>query len=400
MLYTHPGVAFGDILKREFESPKWTEAYVAVAWIRKSGITQLAPSINQFLTNSGKLKIIVGIDLGNTSIEGLEGLIYLATLGKMEVFVYFNEAASVFHPKFYAYANDTHAHLLIGSNNITQSGLYTNCEAAWGIDLARLGADFKAAMTVFNNWADLKSGLCKKLTPALLKKLVKSNYVESEATIQSRNAKISSVGGVKRTPLFALKPPKPAPKVANIIPASLLCPPVTAAKSAAVVAPAPPTILPAALPANAFWFEAGKLTSGSRNQLDLSRVTENGNIPGSISLFGLTGTLAERGTKLTIRYQGIDYSNNTVTYPMTAEGKTNGTWRLQMNGLANNGKKLTSACAAFVGKNIVFNKLKKNHFEIIAVLPGTQLPALIANSSVSDRNRKNSHGVGRSFGVI
>lgn len=77
--------------------------------------------------NNTVLRLTVGIDLGETSREVLEELV----AWDCEVFVYHNPIVrATFHPKVYLFENYQSAMLFIGSNNLTDGGLYTNYEAA------------------------------------------------------------------------------------------------------------------------------------------------------------------------------------------------------------------------------------------------------------------------------
>jgi hypothetical protein len=71
MLIVQPDNPIGEQLKEEFHSGRWTHAWIAVAWVRKSGIDQLLQSIAAFLSRSGVLRITSGVDLGHTTREGL-----------------------------------------------------------------------------------------------------------------------------------------------------------------------------------------------------------------------------------------------------------------------------------------------------------------------------------------
>lgn len=73
------------------------------------------------------LRLTVGIDLGGTSRDVLEELLHW----NCEVFVYHNPISrSTFHPKVYLLERESDATLFIGSNNLTDGGMFTNYEAA------------------------------------------------------------------------------------------------------------------------------------------------------------------------------------------------------------------------------------------------------------------------------
>src|SRR5208337_4497603 len=134
VLYNQPlALRFGTELLRHID-PVWDQLDIAVAWVRASGMDYLSGRFANFLRHGGALSIIVGIDLENTTREGLQALLDLEQYGACETFVYHNEADSVFHPKLYLWRNEEEARLIVGSNNITQSGLYINVEAGLQVD--------------------------------------------------------------------------------------------------------------------------------------------------------------------------------------------------------------------------------------------------------------------------
>ena len=84
----------------------WDQLDIAVAWVRASGMVYLADRFANFLRHGGALSVIVGIDLENTTREGLQALLDLEQYGTCETYVYHNEANSVFHPKLYLWRNE------------------------------------------------------------------------------------------------------------------------------------------------------------------------------------------------------------------------------------------------------------------------------------------------------
>jgi len=132
LFYNQPlAIRFGTELLRHVDQideidPFWDTLDIAVAWVRASGMAYLSDRLQNFLQHGGQISIIVGIDLHNTTREGLQALLELERHGQSETFVYHNEAGSIFHPKLYLFRNEEEARLIVGSNNITESGLYVN----------------------------------------------------------------------------------------------------------------------------------------------------------------------------------------------------------------------------------------------------------------------------------
>src|SRR5271166_7168076 len=88
VLYNQPlALRFGTELLRHID-PVWDQLDIAVAWVRASGMDYLSGRFANFLRHGGALSIIVGIDLENTTREGLQALLDLEQYGACETFVY------------------------------------------------------------------------------------------------------------------------------------------------------------------------------------------------------------------------------------------------------------------------------------------------------------------------
>lgn len=190
MFYNQPlAIRFGTELLKQIQEVKGIETYwdsldVAVAWVRASGVSHLEDSLVKFLKSGGHLRFIVGIDLHNTSFEGLKALVKLEEHGTSETFVYHNEAGSVFHPKVYLFRNVEEARLIVGSNNMTASGLYSNVEAGLQLDTALSDDVIESALDAMASWRDTSSGFALKLDKPLLSKLLDNGYIKKEANIR------------------------------------------------------------------------------------------------------------------------------------------------------------------------------------------------------------------------
>lgn len=320
----------------------------------------------------------------------------------------------LFHPKaFHIRRNDGSQAAYVGSANLTREGLALNIEAAISLD-TRDGdnaTEVSKIAEAIDSWftvpprpgftlidrLDVIEQLTQKgiLGNTLAPKTI-GNGIASD-TLQAKLARLSNLPTVS---IPASIGPESTddfdkssfPKMAT-----------TTAVNPVQGAPLPSTLGPSQNPSlqiynnkDAFWIETGALTGGSSNQLDLSMVTKHGKIPGSISLFGVNGSATGSVTSVIIRYQNVDYANNEIKFPVTATGDSNGTWRLQLKGSDPNGKKLTSFCANFVQKILLFTPIAPNHYEISLVSPRADLPAFKVSSLVWDCNR----GGGRHFGRI
>jgi HKD family nuclease len=228
MVYNQPvGHRFGTALQEFFDEGEWTRADIAVAWVRRSGTQHLLPSFRDFLHEGGTLRLIVGIDIENTSQEALQDLLCLTADGTAHLFVYHNEASVTFHPKVYLFRNDQSARLVIGSNNLTQAGLFTNTEAGLQVDAGLRHPVIVEALTALDSWCDTSEDLVKELDAGFLNALVAEGYLLPETVLRrrrrqsERQARAQRLAQGARRKLFGRK---------------------------AVVAPPPPTGAPATLP--------------------------------------------------------------------------------------------------------------------------------------------------------
>ena len=197
----HPGVGI---------APYWDSLDIAVAWVRETGVAHLQTSFERFLAHGGSLKMIVGIDLKNTTQEGLQALLDLETFGACETFVYHNEAGSVFHPKVYLFRNSDEARLIVGSNNLTSAGLFSNVEAGLQLDTQLSDQVIGDAMDAMVSWRDLATNLVHRLDGPFLTRLVDEGYVPTEAAVRREMSRTSAkrAKGAKLFGSRSYSPPK------------------------------------------------------------------------------------------------------------------------------------------------------------------------------------------------
>jgi hypothetical protein len=212
---------FGIELADQFANETWTRFDAAVAWVRRSGIRHLMPALTDFLQREGHARFVVGIDIENTSKEGLEALLSLKNHGNIEVFVHHNEHQSVtFHPKVYLFSGDDHARLIIGSNNLTESGLFTNTEAGLEVEAAATDPVIVDMRAAIDAWCSPVDNMARELDTALLTQLEQGGYVASEDTLnrrrndaRRRSGRTGGTGTAATLPIFGSKavvaPPPP-----------------------------------------------------------------------------------------------------------------------------------------------------------------------------------------------
>lgn len=219
MFYSQPlSTRFGTNLIDILQTGIWNSLDIAVAWVRASGIAHLEPALTGFLKAGRAVRITVGVDLDNTTKEGLANLLALQQHGAMSIFVHHNEAGTIFHPKLYLFQNATHAKLIVGSNNITEAGLYQNTEAGLELELDIENPIIVSAKNALDAWRDTTSGIARQLDAAFLDDLVSNGYVTDEASLKAEMAsrrKASKTKSKAAKKLFksvtVTPPPKPTP---------------------------------------------------------------------------------------------------------------------------------------------------------------------------------------------
>lgn len=182
----------GDRLKDAFSKQHWTSFRAAIAFVKRSGTRHVAPDLAA-LSQTADIEIIVGIDHGGTSSEGLGDLLK-AISPKGRVIVFHNRLPLTFHPKIYLFRSSSAAELMIGSGNLTEGGLFSNYEAGLHISLDLADSSDAAVLSsveqALDSWADPSSGTALVLDDLLLARLGELGLVPSEAALADR-----AVGG-------------------------------------------------------------------------------------------------------------------------------------------------------------------------------------------------------------
>lgn len=157
---------------------------IIVAWVRPSGLRLINAELTTFRARGGRAEIIVGIDEGGASVEGLQ--MAMDVFDSVEVL--YDPTGGIFHPKIYVARGPAAAFLIVGSNNLTRGGLHFNYEAAHVTTLDLGLAPDAASLGAINDYvARLRAdATCLCLTPELLAQLVSDPrfqiVVESEKT--------------------------------------------------------------------------------------------------------------------------------------------------------------------------------------------------------------------------
>lgn len=180
------GLRLGDWLNDNLGGD-WAEFRAAVAFAKRSGVKHIATRLTDF-AESRRVELIVGVDHGGTSYEGLMGLMD-AVSPNGRVVVFHNQLPHTFHPKVYLFKSADWAEIVVGSGNLTEGGLYTNYEVGVQVRL-ELGSEADRDMLeniegALDGWADAQSGTSMELDDARLESLVQAGLVLQEADMPS-----------------------------------------------------------------------------------------------------------------------------------------------------------------------------------------------------------------------
>ena len=160
--------SIGDVLIR------WLGQYdcfwAMVAWSQVGGLMRLREALETFTRAGGSSRVIVGIDQGIASPEGLE----LTSTMFGEAFVFYDPSGRTFHPKVFWATKGPLCHVLVGSGNLTEGGLANNYEAGVEISLdldQQPDREFYDDILAF--WAGLRADdmPCRPLNQELIAKL-------------------------------------------------------------------------------------------------------------------------------------------------------------------------------------------------------------------------------------
>lgn len=394
-------ITAGNFIIDSLESQNYNTFNAFVAFVSTGGLNNIIDQLLTFREAGGKIKLYLGVNLNATSKEALEKLLE----HEIESYVIYSPNNIIYHPKIYAFTGDVTTRAIIGSSNLTESGLFQNLEASVCIDFEsddENGSEFVADIyDHFNSIINLEHPSCQLLTQEVLEILIESNIVLSEAASRAKTNKINNEYGQKKTKvntrlleLFgkirAKRPPKGFRK--NVVKKELIAEQKT--NEVTVVDETTELV------AGSMWIETGLMTGGSRNILDLSKKGKlNGvNKFGSVSYFGLEPENTNTTKDINVIFGGKNYISNHIFY---AEGNSN--WRIRLNGVTEEGEKITVFSKPSLGQNggfqnkiLLFTKIDDTNFKL-EILEQDEMQRLIENSV--DWARGGS-GNGRAYGII
>jgi HKD family nuclease len=145
---TQPAMAFGKTIKEHLNNHEI--AFIATAYLTEDGIK----AIEQELLNKNTIKILCGVHGCISDLSALNKLISKSN-DKISGRVFLG--SNVFHPKLFLFQSRATATLLVGSSNLTGSGLQSNEEVLMECVGALSSQPIVDALAYFNNLWDTNS---------------------------------------------------------------------------------------------------------------------------------------------------------------------------------------------------------------------------------------------------
>ena len=174
----------GDVINREISDIRCREFRFASAFIRMSGWSRLANSIENLLNRGGRVSGAAGVDNRITSIEALSALKQISQNST----IFYTTSGFIFHPKLYLMSGEDQATAVIGSANLTRNGLFRNIEiaAAMHFDLNQ-----ESDQHVYRSFDGLVSSLLdnsndniQSITDELINTLDTAGIIETETSTE------------------------------------------------------------------------------------------------------------------------------------------------------------------------------------------------------------------------
>lgn len=387
----------GNRLIEYLEGADYHTLNIAVAFAKNSGVLRIKNGLERFMKRGGKVNAYVGIDLGGTSYEALTSLL----LCTCSLNIVHSETGQTFHPKIYQFLGKDKNLIIVGSHNLTAGGLWTNFESSVLISANESNPEEMRLQSgldsYFNDLKSLEGSFMSVGTQDDIENLLQNGYIFKEVAEQVRRAK-RPTEQKKRETFFGKGAPAKLPRIT---------PPTIAA--AMVDSNTPPSLIsiPHSDVGQTIWLETRSMTGGSRNILDLSMkaLVELGDpkgtpfdlddptfMRGGVEFFGLDPATTNQVKNITINFEGIDYTDNTILFP--TGNNPNGTWRLQIKGESSSGRKITDAFRAkgeahYLVKKIVTFTIIQDDYYFMSVFPESALEDFKAASRILARNGSN-----------
>jgi len=175
------GDSVGIVLMNSFSDTEFSKFCCLVAFLSLSGIDGISEAVKSSKQHIKQFRMVVGIDQKGTSKEALEALLGL----DIETSVYYTISNIIFHPKIYLFEGDTKCRIILGSSNLTQTGLCQNIEASFVVDFLRPDKEgenlLKQIYDYFKSFFDSDIENLHKLTQELIEILFEGGIIPDES---------------------------------------------------------------------------------------------------------------------------------------------------------------------------------------------------------------------------
>ena len=332
------GTPAGDVINNALLTTNYKSFAAFVAFVSVDGINQLKESFKQFIDSGGQIRLYVGVDLHGTSKEALE---LLLSLDNVKTYIVYSSNRIIYHPKIYSFEGDNNNMVMVGSSNLTLSGLYQNIEAS--LCITNEGEDEQDKSLIsdiydyYNAILSNDSTYCQPLSQEIINLLCENKIVltSKESRVQFNEQSKQNKTSVSERE--KLKEKFSAVKVGKA---------KTGRKKSVVEHvytkeednEAGTYSQTTSIEEKAMWIETKEMTGGSRNILDLSKKGVRDKIvkPGSVEFFGIDKENYAMEKDIELVYDGKIFRNNTIKY-----APKNSNWRIQIKGEADDGTKMT-----------------------------------------------------------
>lgn len=157
----------------------FNEVTFFTAFLRSKALKELKPFIRKAQNNGAKFTIYAGIDENITSKEALEMLLEL----DIDSYVY-SSKQFIYHPKVYLFEGELRKRVIVGSSNMTKTGMFYNVESSLLLDFT---SEDKSGNKVLNQLKDyfeplleFTSDNLEKLTQDYISYLVENELISIE----------------------------------------------------------------------------------------------------------------------------------------------------------------------------------------------------------------------------